>query len=285
MIRDHEAPQGASADPLAPIARDLSGFVAVVTGGNRGIGLGIARVLGLAGAAVCLWGRDAQQTEDALATLAGDGISAHGFQCDVTNETDVVRKAAEVTDMMGRLDIMVANAGGGARMPLLDTSLEQWDQVVRTNLTSAFLCFREGARQMVRIGEGGSLVAVSSIAAIHAAPTMHHYAAAKAGLCALVRSVAVEMAPFGIRANAVLPGFTDNQKNSQGPQAATLFEETAVSIPAGRWGTPEDVGLAVLYLGDPRMPYHTGADLVVDGGYSKMPPYLAVRFAAGRSGY
>jgi hypothetical protein len=267
------------------LPRSLEGLVAVVTGGNRGIGLGIASVLGRAGATVCLWARDKEVTKKAIQSLSDFGITCSGYYCDVTDEATVIKAAEDVVKNHGSLNIMIANAGAGARTPFLETSLEQWDQVVRLNLTGTFLCFREASRQMVAQGNGGALVAVSSIASIHAAPTMHHYAAAKAGLGGLVRSVAVELAQHQIRVNSDLPGWTDNHWRQSAPDLDTLLEETTISIPAGRWGTPEDIGMAVLYLADPKLSYHTGADLVVDGGYSKMPPYLAVRFAAGRSGY
>jgi NAD(P)-dependent dehydrogenase (short-subunit alcohol dehydrogenase family) len=275
----------AAADRGAELPQMLRGTVAVVTGGNRGIGLGIARVLGSAGATVCLWARDAETTEEAVASLTEEGISASGYRCDVTSESDVVQSADQVIEDFGALDIVVANAGTASNVPLVETTLEQWDHVVRTNLTSTFLCFREGARRMVARGRGGSLVAVASIAAVHGAPTMHHYAAAKSGLGGLVRSVAVELAPYRIRANTVLPGWTASDIHNRRQGDSRLFDETIASIPAGRWGTPEDVGRAVLYLADPSLSYHTGAELVVDGGYSKMPPYLAARFMTGRTGY
>jgi NAD(P)-dependent dehydrogenase (short-subunit alcohol dehydrogenase family) len=272
----------AGAAPSRPVF-DLEGRVAVVTGGNKGIGLGVARVLGTAGATVWLWARDDDATRRAVDLLEEEGIVARGLHCDVTDERQVVAAGDTVAGQAGRIDVMVANAGSASNVRFLDTTIEQWDSLLRTNLTSAFLCFREAARQMVSGGQGGALVAVASIAAIHGAPTLHHYAAAKSGLGGLVRSLAVELAPYRIRVNTVLPGWTDSNIHDRPRDASMLREETIAAIPARRWGTPEDVGKAVLYLADPALAYHTGAEVVVDGGYSKMPPYLAARYITDRS--
>jgi NAD(P)-dependent dehydrogenase (short-subunit alcohol dehydrogenase family) len=264
-------------------AFDLSGRVAVVTGGNGGIGFGIASALGTAGAAVALWARDEQKTRRAVDRLVADGISALGLVCDVTEEEDVQRSVTGTVEALGRLDILVANAGMGGHVPFVETSTAEWERGIRLNLGGAFLCFREAARQMIAVGEGGSLIAVSSVASRHAAPMMPAYAAAKAGLGGLVRSVANELAPHRIRCNVLIPGFTVNERLTADTIAPRFDAEVVASIPAGRWGLPEDLGVAALYLADPALSYHTGAELVVDGGYSTMPPYLAVR-AAGQDG-
>jgi NAD(P)-dependent dehydrogenase (short-subunit alcohol dehydrogenase family) len=263
-------------------AFDLTGRVAVVTGGNGGIGFGIASALGVAGASVSVWGRDEQKTERAVARLADRGITAAGLRCDVSEEDDVARCTRETVERFGRLDISVANAGAGSHVPFLDTTLAQWRKGLDTNLTGAFLCFREAARQMVEAGEGGSLIAVSSVASRHAAPMMAGYATAKAALGGLVRSLAAELAPNRIRCNVLIPGFTENER-LQADTVPTEFDiEVVSSVPAGRWGTPDDLGQAALYLADPQLSYHTGGEVIVDGAYSIMPPYLAVR--AGREG-
>jgi hypothetical protein len=191
---------------------DLSGKVAVVTGGNGGIGFGIACALGHAGATVAVWGRDEAKTARAVERLGGDGISATGLRCDVADEGEVQRATAETVERLGRLDISVANAGGALHVPFLDSTLEGWNGDLATNLTGVFLCFREAARHMAARGEGGALIAVSSVASRHAAPLMHGYGAAKAGIGGLVRSIAAELAPLGIRANVLIPGFTENER-------------------------------------------------------------------------
>jgi NAD(P)-dependent dehydrogenase (short-subunit alcohol dehydrogenase family) len=263
-------------------AFDLSGRVAVVTGGNGGIGFGIASALGRAGASVAVWGRDQPKTERALARLADAGITAVGARCDVADEQAVQRATAETLEQLDRVDICVANAGAGLHLPFLDTTLDQWNSAIGTNLTGTFLCFRETARHMVAGGQGGALIAVSSVASRHAAPLMHTYATAKAGLGGLVRSVAAELAPHGIRCNVLIPGFTENERLHPDTVAADYNTEVVSSIPAGRWGTPDDIGAAAVYLADPTLAYHTGADVMVDGAYSIMPPYLAVRAARQR---
>jgi NAD(P)-dependent dehydrogenase (short-subunit alcohol dehydrogenase family) len=262
---------------------DLSGKVAVVTGGNGGIGFGIASALGVAGATVAVWGRDEAKTARAVERLGADKVSAVGLRCDVSDESEVRRATEETVQQLGRLDICVANAGKALHVPLLDSTVEEWNDVLTTDLTGVYLCFREAARHMAARGEGGALIAVSSVASRHAAPLMHSYAAAKAGISGLVRSVAAELAPLGIRANVLIPGFTENERLRADTVAAEYDTEVVSSIPAGRWGTPDDIGAAAVYLADPSLTYHTGAEVVVDGAYSIMPPYLAVRAAHERT--
>jgi NAD(P)-dependent dehydrogenase (short-subunit alcohol dehydrogenase family) len=261
---------------------DLGGRVAVVTGGNGGIGFGIAAALGHAGAAVAVWGRDEAKTARAVQRLGAEGISVVGARCDVSDEGEVQRATEETVQQLGRLDICVANAGKAVHVPFLDSTLEDWNDVLSTDLTGVYLCFRETARRMAARGDGGALIAVSSVASRHAAPLMHSYGAAKAGISGLVRSVAAELAPLGIRANVLIPGFTENERLHPDTVTAEYDTEVVSSIPAGRWGTPDDIGAAAVYLADPSLGYHTGAEVVVDGAYSIMPPYLAVRAARER---
>ncbi len=261
---------------------NLDGRVAVVTGGNGGIGFGIAMALGAAGADIAVWARNADKTNRALRRLLEAGVRAVGMSCDVTDEDDVKRATAGTVDQLGRLDICVANAGAPQRAPFLETTSEAWNKGLASNLSGTFTCFRETGLRMVEGGEGGALIAVSSVASRHAAPLMHTYAAAKAGLGGLVRSIAAELAPQHIRCNVLIPGFTENERLQPDTIDAEFDSEVVASIPAGRWGTPDDVGAAAVYLADPSLSYHTGAEVVVDGGYSVMPPYLAVRAARSR---
>jgi hypothetical protein len=262
---------------------DLGGRVAVVTGGNGGIGFGIASALGHAGATVAVWGRDEAKTARAVERLGAEGIRAVGLRCDVSDEANVRRATEETVQQLGRLDICVANAGKALHVPFLDSTLEEWNDVLATDLTGVYLCFRDAARHMAARGEGGALIAVSSVASRHAAPLMHSYGAAKAGISGLVRAVAAELAPLGIRANVLIPGFTENERLHPDTVTAEYDAEVVSSIPAGRWGTPDDIGAAAVYLADPTLAYHTGAEVVVDGAYSIMPPYLAVRAAHQRA--
>jgi NAD(P)-dependent dehydrogenase (short-subunit alcohol dehydrogenase family) len=264
--------------PGAP-GTGLDGLVAVVTGGSRGIGFGIARALGRAGMAVSLWARDAGVGEAAAAELSAEGTEALFVECDVTDESAVERATARTLEALGRIDAAVANAGGARHDDFLDMTLARFERQLRLNLTSAFLTFRETARAMVSGGHAGALVAVSSCAALHASPLMPAYAAAKAGLGGLVRSVAAELAPHRIRANVLMAGWTTNSAMSTSTVPAGLAVDTLSSIPVGRWGTPDDLGRAALFLCDPSFSFHTGTELRVDGGYSVTAPYLAVRAA------
>jgi NAD(P)-dependent dehydrogenase (short-subunit alcohol dehydrogenase family) len=265
---------------MAPF--DLSGKVAVITGGNGGIGFGIASALGRAGATVAVWGRDEAKSVRAVDRLGVAGISAIGLRCDVTDEGEIQRATEETVERLGRVDICVANAGAAVHVPFLESTVQGWNRDLATNLTGTFLCFREAARYMVGRGEGGALIAVSSVASRHAAPLMHGYAAAKAGMGGLVRSIAAELAPLGIRANVLIPGFTENERLRPDTVTTEYDTEVVSSIPAGRWGTPDDIGAAAVYLADPSLGYHTGAEVVVDGAYSIMPPYLAIQAARER---
>lgn len=255
----------------------LEGLVAVVTGANRGIGYGIAKALGSQGAYIAICARDEIANSRAVRELQAVGIVAHGYRCDATRPDEIDRAIESILREYGRLDIGVANAGGALRHDFLEQSVESFESGVRLNLLSAFLLFQRCARAIVSMGRGGSLIAVSSCSAIHGQPGSVDYAAAKAGLGGLVRTVAVELAAHRIRVNALMPGWTSNSKLSEGDAPDSLRTETVASIPAGRWGTPDDLGRAAAFLADPSLYYHTGTELRVDGGYGVIAPYLAVR--------
>lgn len=249
---------------------DLSGRVCVVTGGNRGIGLGLAHALADAGADLAIWGRDAARNEQAVAEIeaAHPGRRVTGIGCDVGDEAQVIAATERTIAVLGKLDSMVANAGIGGFAPFTKMSLEEWRRVQRVNLDGVFLCFREAARHLVERGEGGALVAISSVSAIDGAPGMEHYASAKAGVLALVRGVAVELARHRIRANSILPGWTESEMLDPETASPKFVEATVKRTPVRRWGTPADLGPACVYLADPANSFHTGDALVVDGGYS-----------------
>lgn len=246
----------------------LDGRVAVVTGGNGGVGFGLAEALLDAGASVDIWARDEAKTADAIERLATSGRpSVSARRCDVTDGSDVARSMGAAVAERGRVDIMVANAGVGSFVPFLDTTLDDWRFVTSVHLDGAFLCFREAARHMKEIG-GGSLVAVSSISALHGTPRHAAYAASKAGVLGLVRSAAVELARHGIRANALLPGWMEIDTHPEMREDPRFVDVTTSRTPVRRWGTPADLGAAIVFLADPSATFHTGDTIVVDGGYT-----------------
>lgn len=246
----------------------LSGLVAVVTGGNGGIGLGMASALAAAGADVAVWGRNEDKNDAAAAALAVHGTEVLALRCDVADEEQVVAAFAATVDRLGKVDSMFANAGVGGFAPFTSMSLAEFRRVTSVNLDGAFLCLREAAAHMVERGEGGALVGVSSVSAIHGAPGMEHYAASKAGLASMLRGMAVELARYRIRCNSLLPGWTDTDMIAPAASNERFVANTVKRTPVRRWGTPEDMGRAAVFLADPANLFHTGDSVVVDGGYS-----------------
>ena len=249
-------------------ATDLSGRVAVVTGGNGGIGLGIAEALIDAGASVAIWARKEDKSREALTTLTGRGGRAIAVRCDVTSEHDVREAMARTIGELGKVDALFANAGINRKTPLLQMTFAEWREVMAINLDGSFLCAQAAARHMVERGEGGSIVIVSSIVARFGAPTMEHYAATKAALVSLSRSLAVELAPHRIRCNALLPGWTDTEMSDEWLEDARFVDIVTKRTPVRRWGVPGDYAAIAAYLADPTFTFHTGDVVTVDGGYS-----------------
>lgn len=247
---------------------DLSGKVAVITGGNGGIGLGIAQALAGAGADVAVWGRNEEKNTAALEALAPTGRQVSAASCDVAHEDQVLAAFAATLERHGKVDIMVANAGMGLPGPIHELPLAQWRKVMAVNLDGAFLTLREAARHMIERGDGGALVATGSVSAMHGAPGNEAYSSSKAALGALVRGMAVELARHRIRANLLMPGWTDSEMTAPLKGWDAFVETTTRRTPARRWGTPEDMGAAALFLCDPSLVFHTGDTVVVDGGYS-----------------
>lgn len=251
----------------APVI-DLSGRVAVVTGGNSGIGLGIARGIVRAGGSVAVWSRRADRNSAAVRELEELGGSACGVECDVTSEEQVAAAMRSTLDRFGRLDCLVANAGTSSRQPFVEMSAEEWHEVLRTNLDGAFYCLREAARVLVGQGEGGALVGVSSTSSVHGAPGQEHYAASKTAMLALIRSLAVELARHRIRCNSLVPGWTETELTEGARQHQKFLDNTTKRTPVRRWATPHDFEAVGAFLADPTIDFHTGDSVVVDGGYT-----------------
>ena len=247
---------------------DLSGRVAVVTGGNGGIGLGIARGLAQAGAAIAIWARDAAKNGAAVKELEGLGARALALHCDVSEEAQLAAATAETVKALGRVDICVANAGFSLVNSTLELSLEEWRQVTRVDLDGVFLSFREVAKHMVARGGGGKLIAISSIGEIFGMARQVPYAASKGGLGALVRSLAVELARHDIQVNGVQPGWIVTDATQPLLEWKAMHDTIVHRTPARRWGKPDDVAGACVYLASDAARFHTGDTLRVDGGYS-----------------
>ncbi len=247
---------------------DLTGHVALVTGGNSGIGLGMARGLARAGAGIVIWGRQPEKNAAARAEIEGLGVRCAAFECDVAVESQVESTMAASVEALGRVDSCFANAGFGRPRRFLEMSLADWNEVVSVNLSGVFLTFREAARHMVERGGGGRLIATSSIGSIHGMPGQPHYSATKAGINALVRSLAVELARHDIQANAILPGWIETDATAPAVAHEKLYETVRHRTPAKRWGQPADLEAAAVYLAAPESRFHNGDVLTIDGGYT-----------------
>jgi 2-deoxy-D-gluconate 3-dehydrogenase len=247
---------------------DLTDRIALVTGGNGGIGLGMARGLGQAGASVIIVGRNAEKSAAALRELQAAGVRAESLPCDVADEAAVQRLFADVQQRHGRLDILVNNAGSTVRKAPQDFTLDDWNGVMDVNLTSAFLCSRAAHPLMVKAG-GGKVINIGSILSIFGAPYAPAYCASKGGIVQLTRSLAIAWAKDRIQSNTVLPGWVDTElTQSARAQVAGLNERVLARTPAGRWGVPQDLAGIAVFLASSASDFVTGAAIPVDGGYS-----------------
>jgi len=248
---------------------NLSGKVFIVTGGNGGIGLGLAEGIVGAGGSVAVWGRNEEKNAAAVDRLVAMGGMAEAFVCDVSKEIEVIEAMDSTISALGRLDGLFANAGhGGVGKPFVDLEFEEWRSVMAVNLDGVFLTLREGARRPIAQGDGGSLVTVSSTSAIHGAAGNEAYGASKTALNGLMRALAVALARYGIRVNSLLPGWTVTELASGGYENTAFREVTTKRTPVRRWAEPNEFREIGAFLADPTLSYHTGQELVVDGGYT-----------------
>jgi NAD(P)-dependent dehydrogenase (short-subunit alcohol dehydrogenase family) len=249
---------------------DLTGKVALVTGGNSGIGLGIAEAVAEAGADVAIWGTNAKKNEVAKAQLAKSGRKVLALECDVGDEEAVEAAFTETLKTLGRVDGCFANAGvsGRGTASFLEMKSEEWHRVLRVNLHGAFYTFRAAARHMVQRGGGGVLVGTASLAAIEAAPRSEHYAATKGGVISMVRAMAVEFARYNIRAHSILPGWIETNMTAPAMGNDKFVKNVMPRIPMRRWGVGQDFGGIGVYLMSSASAYHTGDTFVIDGGYA-----------------
>jgi len=252
---------------------DLTGRAALVTGGNGGIGFGMARALLASGAAAAIWGSNPDKTQRAhqeLAASCGDASRVHAFACDVGDEAQVDATFARTVAALGRLDACFANAGvssEGTRIE--DMTLEEFRRVQRVNVEGVFLTFRAAARQMIAQGQGGSLVATASTAAVEGAARNSHYGASKGAVTSMVRALAVELARHRIRVNSILPGWIETEMTEKSVGNPKFAEAVMPRIPARRWGSIDDFGGIAVYLASDASGYATGEQFLIDGGYTK----------------
>jgi 2-deoxy-D-gluconate 3-dehydrogenase len=247
---------------------DLDGKVALVTGGNGGIGLGIARGLGQAGAAVVIAARNQDKTQAAVVELQGLDIRAIGVQVDVTDQDQVLNAVSQATSSFGGLDILVANAGTNVRKPPETYSLEEWHHIVDTNLTSVFTCCQAAYPEFKKRG-GGKLLTIGSMTSIFGFNLGSIYAATKGGVVQLTRSLASAWAADNIQVNCILPGWIDTDLTFGARRVVpTLHDNVVQRTPSNSWGRPEDLMGAAIFLCSPASDFVTGTALPVDGGFS-----------------
>jgi len=252
---------------------DLHGRAALITGGNGGIGYGMARALLAAGAHVSIWGSRAEKTEAARAALAaecGDAARVHAQVCDVGDEAQVQQAFDATVAALGRVDACFANAGvSGKGTPMMEMGLDEFRRVQRINVEGVFLTFRAAARHMAAHGQGGSLVATASTAALEGAARNSHYGASKGAVTSYVRALAVELARHRIRVNSILPGWIVTEMTERSVGNEKFAAAVMPRIPARRWGQGDDFGGIAVYLASDASAYTTGEQFVIDGGYTK----------------
>jgi 2-dehydro-3-deoxy-D-gluconate 5-dehydrogenase len=246
----------------------LQNRVAFVTGGNGGIGLGMAKGLAAAGAAVVIAGRNKQKAQSALAELRSVGAPAEFIELDAMEEASCHQAVQRTVERFGRLDILVNNAGTTVRKQPEELTAQEWHLVMDTNLTSAFLCSQAAYPHMVRAG-GGKVINIGSMMSVFASSYATPYAASKGGIVQLAKSLAVAWAKDNIQVNAILPGWIDTDLTRKArEQVQGLNERVLARTPAQRWGMPDDFAGIAVFLAAPASNFITGAAIPVDGGYS-----------------
>ena len=247
---------------------DLSGKVAVVTGGNGGIGLGMARGLAAAGAGIVVAARNAEKSDAAVRDLKSRGGRAVAVSVDVTQRAEVARMVEQTVATFGRLDILVNNAGTNIRHPLHELDEADWHTVIDTNLSSAFLCCKAVYPVMKRQG-AGKIINIGSMMSIFGASFAPAYAASKGGIVQLTKSIASSWAQDNIQANAVLPGWIDTDLTRRAREVVPgLHDNVLRRTPAGRWGAIDDMSGIAVFLASRASDFVTGAAIPVDGGFA-----------------
>lgn len=245
---------------------DLTGKTALVTGSSGGLGFAMARGLAAAGAEVILHGRNQAKLDKAVGELRDAGLAADSVSFDITSETSIEAAFVDFDEAQRHIDILVNNAGMQFRQPMTELALEDWQKVIDTNLTSAFLIGKQVARRMIERGDGGKIVNIGSLTSHLARATVAPYTAAKGGIRLLTCSMAAEWAPHGIQANAIGPGYMLTEMTQPLADDPEFDGWVRKRSPSGRWGTPEDLVGTVVYLASPASSYVNGQIVYVDGG-------------------
>ncbi len=249
---------------------DLSGRVAIVTGGNGGIGLGMAAGLAAAGAIVVIAARDGSKNANAVEKLRALSAKSDALLLDVTDEAACKALIQQVGAQHGRIDILINNAGINIRKQPQQYSLDEWKSVIDTNLSSAFVLSQAVYPEMLKNG-GGKIINIGSMTSIFGAPFAAPYSASKGGIVQLTKALACAWAKDNIQVNAVLPGWIDTELTIQARKDVVgLHERALMRTPAGRWGRPEDHAGVAVFLASSASDFITGAAIPVDGGYSSM---------------
>jgi len=249
---------------------DLSNKIAIITGARQGMGRTHALVLAKAGAKVVVSDISLEDCEKVVEEIKNMGAEAMAVKCDVSKKTDIDKMVKETVKRWGRVDILVNNAGICQFKPFLDLTEEDWDRTININLKGYFLCSQAAAKEMVKQKSGGAIVNIASVAMGQVGmgfATLAHYCASKGGIVAMTETLALELAPYNIRVNAIAPGMIDTPMVASMKQDPKTMEATLAQIPLRRPGKPEEVSNLVLFLVSDESSYMTGSTVVIDGGW------------------
>ncbi|CAB1065046.1 Oxidoreductase, short-chain dehydrogenase/reductase family [Olavius sp. associated proteobacterium Delta 1] len=249
----------------------LEGKIAMITGGNGGIGFGIARGLAAAGANIVIAARNQTKTDKAVAQIKDEyGVEALGLSLDVLREDQINATIRQAVETCGKVDILVNNAGMGIHKLPQEMTTAEWDENINVNLRSTFICSKAVYPEMQKIG-GGKIINLGSMFAVFGAGALPAYAASKGGIVQLTKSLAVAWASDNIQVNALMPGFINTDLSADGKRDIPgLAEGVEARTPAGRWGEPDDCSATAVFLASSGADFVTGVCVAVDGGYSVM---------------